>query len=79
MNFYKIRHKPTGLFYQPTRNGTNLSKRGKVYHLKPTLEHIKHCIRGTKRIASRFSDCERIPFIYADWEIVHFAVVEVKE
>lgn len=28
---YRIKHKPTGLYYQPAANGNNLSKRGKVY------------------------------------------------
>lgn len=36
MEIYKIKHKPTGLYYQPvnrtyTWNKTNLSKKGKIY------------------------------------------------
>lgn len=35
MKVYRLKHKPTGLYYQPVRgkygNQTNLSKRGKVY------------------------------------------------
>lgn len=31
MDLYRIKHKPTGLYYQPIRNGNNLSKHGKVY------------------------------------------------
>lgn len=31
MKPYRIRHKLTGLYYQPTVNGNNLSKTGKVY------------------------------------------------
>ena len=36
---YKIRHKPTGLFYQPIKGRwldekSNLSKRGKLYETK---------------------------------------------
>nr|DAK36197.1 MAG TPA: hypothetical protein [Caudoviricetes sp.] len=31
MKPYRIKHKPTGLYYQPTINGNNLSKTGKVY------------------------------------------------
>ena len=31
MKPYRIKHKPTGLYYQPTVNGNNLSKTGKVY------------------------------------------------
>ena len=32
MSLYRIKHKPTGLYYHPVRNGNNLSKIGKVYH-----------------------------------------------
>lgn len=31
MRPYRIKHKPTGLYYQPAINGNNLSERGKVY------------------------------------------------
>nr|DAS94500.1 MAG TPA: hypothetical protein [Crassvirales sp.] len=34
MKPYRIKHKPTGLYYQPTVNGNNLSKTGKVYLTK---------------------------------------------
>lgn len=34
MTPYRIKHKPTGLYYQPTVNGNNLSKKGKVYLTK---------------------------------------------
>lgn len=30
MNFYRIKHKPTGLYYKPG-SGNNLTKKGKVY------------------------------------------------
>ena len=28
---YRIKHKASGLYYQPTRNHSNLGKNGKVY------------------------------------------------
>lgn len=31
MKAYRIKHVPTGLYYQPARGGSNLSERGKVY------------------------------------------------
>lgn len=38
MDLYKLKHIPTGLYYQPVKgsygNGTNLSKRGKIYQTK---------------------------------------------
>lgn len=34
MKPYRIKHKASGLYYQPTVNGNNLSKTGKVYLTK---------------------------------------------
>lgn len=34
MKPYRIKHKASGLYYQPTCNGNNLSKTGKVYLTK---------------------------------------------
>lgn len=35
---YRIKHIPTGLYYQPRKyRGNNLSKNGKVYHKRPIL------------------------------------------
>lgn len=34
MKPYRIKHKVSGLYYQPTCNGNNLSKTGKVYLTK---------------------------------------------
>ena len=31
MKPYRIKHKPTGLYYKPSTRGTNLSREGKVY------------------------------------------------
>jgi len=46
MKLYRIKHKPTGLFYCPVRgfgeNKTNLSKNGKVYTKRPTFSHMSH-------------------------------------
>ena len=48
MNVYRIKHKPTGMYYAPTRrttrNGaylkTNLSKVGKLYTKRPVPERF---------------------------------------
>lgn len=34
MKAYRLKHIPTGLYYQPSKSGNNLSKRGKVYLTK---------------------------------------------
>lgn len=31
MKAYRLKHIPTGLYYQPTKGSSNLSKQGKVY------------------------------------------------
>lgn len=31
MKAYRIKHIPTGLYYQPAKGGSNLSEKGKVY------------------------------------------------
>lgn len=38
MKFYKILHKPTGLYYKP--GATHLATLGKVYAKKPNLQQI---------------------------------------
>jgi hypothetical protein len=39
MNFYKILHIPSGLYYKPSRDTTdlNVSKIGKVYNRRPSI------------------------------------------
>lgn len=38
MKVYKLLHKPTGLFYQPSKSNGNLSTKGKIYQNKPNVE-----------------------------------------
>ena len=42
MKFYKIKHKPTGLFYKPSRhrNKSNIGKNGKVYATKGSVKSV---------------------------------------
>lgn len=41
MKPYKLRHKPTGLFYQPKKHrGSHLSPRGKVYQTKTNILNL---------------------------------------
>ena len=37
MKPYRIKHRASGLYYQPTSNGNNLSKTGKVYLTKSNV------------------------------------------
>ena len=34
---YRIKNTKTGLYYQPVKNGNNLSKKGKVYQTKTNI------------------------------------------
>lgn len=47
MKVYKILHKPTGLYFTPSRGYGNLSTTGKIYARKPSLTV---CIGGSVRI-----------------------------
>lgn len=42
INLYRIKHKPTGFYYTPSKGSGNLSKKGKVYvGRKPSLDYVK--------------------------------------
>ena len=45
MKVYKIKHKPTGLFFTPSKGHGNLSKNGKIYPKKPRLEWAGDSVR----------------------------------
>jgi hypothetical protein len=57
MEPYKLRHIPSGLFYQPHKHlGSNLSKKGKIYQTK-----AHGLITSFKKLTSGFSP-ENISF-----------------
>ena len=91
MIFYRIRHKKSGLFYQPTRgrysSKTNLGPNGKVYAKKPSFEHIcspldvtdrQHEKFGIGELKTRSEWCSKyfMKFVRDDWEIVEYELVE---
>ena len=46
MDLYKIRHIPTGLFFKPSKGGSNFSVTGKVYvDKKPSLSWVSDSSR----------------------------------
>lgn len=59
---YKIRHRPTGLFYQNKKGRwahqtTHLNiKGGKIYSKKPKLDDIKHQITISLSLLKKFED-----------------------
>lgn len=50
MKPYKLKHTPTGLYYQPHKHrGSNLSKRGKIYQTKANILSIGYYSNGDTR------------------------------
>lgn len=61
MEAYRLKHIPTGLYYQPSKNGNNLSKRGKVYLTKANPLTMRGCgyIRIDVKVNSEvWRECE---------------------
>ena len=59
MKVYKILHIPTGLYFKPSNGGNNLSKKGKIYPIKPSLSWISSSIRIDFWNRSRISEDNR--------------------
>jgi hypothetical protein len=89
MTIWKIRHKPTGLFYKPSCRGskTQLSPTGKLYEArKPTLKSVgrfihvrKEQLDGTSckvEETGKYWHEARMPIVADDWEIVRYKMVE---
>jgi len=74
MKFYKILHKPTGLFYRPYAgpHAPNLVKRqGKVYERKPKIKQLGATY---KHPAEDYPYFERKEIIEEEWEVLEFEV-----
>ena len=87
---YKLRHKPTGLFYQPvkgrwSRDKSNLSKRGKIYETKqyPKDLHtggvtISESLQKQFNLVVRHTSYGNyLSTLESDWEIVKYNLIEV--
>jgi hypothetical protein len=92
MVVYKLRHKPTGLFYQPVRgrwskDKSNLSKRGKLYE---TRQYPKDLHTGGVNISETLIKEFNLTNIKnnqfgnylitnkEDWAVVEFELKEIK-
>lgn len=78
MTLYKIRHKPSGLFFKPSRYGSksNLSKNGKVYHRRPSLQHIGDIYHHPAELPKYPYYYETRRFVASEWEVVELNVEE---
>lgn len=88
---YKVRHKPTGLFYQPvkgrwTGSKSNLSKRGKLYETK---QYPKRLYTGGVQVSDNLAKEFKITLENKrygnylrtkeeDWEVVEYKLTEIK-
>lgn len=73
---FRIKHKPTGLYYKPSKyhSRSNLSKTGKVYHTKPNISHYLE----DYRLGYSYRECDKnerwnyktIQTKLEDWEII---------
>lgn len=75
MKFYKMRHKPTGLFYKPSKYHAkwNLSEKGKVYQTKPTVAWLGDVYYHPRK-TTKGTEYETRKVYKNDWEIVSFEV-----
>jgi len=73
MKAYKLKHVPTGLFFQPTKGAKkcNLSEVGKLYYKKPSHSYLKPYIRN--------KDGSKIKYNAYDWRLIGFSVRESRE
>lgn len=78
MKCYRLRHKPTGLFFKPSKYGSrsNLSEQGKLYvHGKPSIKSVgreyHHPSPGNNPFAISVLKVDP-----EDWEIVVYDFVE---
>ena len=89
--FFRLRHKPTGLFYIPCRKlweKNNLSAKGKIYTKVPnifltlkdifisTQVKVNYLPGAIRTFQNRAS--YQIPFSATDWELVTYEIKETE-
>ena len=84
---YKLRHKHTGLFFEPQKYHGNVSKNGKVYSNKkpprqsfimiPHGVEIENDFDITQLPKYRHQDCYKTEL--DDWEVISYTLTEIKE
>jgi len=90
MMVYKIKHIPTGRFYQPVVGGahrkTNISDRGKIYEVKPTLGRLNNGYNvveknpefgKSKRWQPRLVSLLK-KFVESEWKVITYEMVETE-
>ena len=68
MKPYKLKHIPTGLYYQPISNkGSHFSKRGKIYQTKNNILNLSYFSNGSPRKEIRI-EAHRDTLIYKEYK-----------
>ena len=75
---YKLRHKHTGLFFEPQQYHGNVSKNGKVYsNRRPARQsHITIPCDIRDEYDSQFHNAQTK---LDDWEVISYTLTEIKE
>lgn len=89
MEVYKVRHKPTGLFYQPTTGSyrdtkSNLSLSGKIYQSRKYPKDLhtggvnisRSLIKKYNPTYKETSRGNYLGSVETDWEVVTYKLVE---
>lgn len=76
---YRIKHKPTGLYFKPSRGESNLSSKGKIYTSLPSLkwtgdtirirfrgDAIKKLSKAKKILVNHFNLNEEFDYLWVD-------------
>lgn len=76
MNYvYKIRHKPSGLFYRPASR-CQLDIEGKSYTKKPAFSYLKQSLWLNSKMKAEFGlDTQTLYVDKSDFEICKFVIV----
>lgn len=80
---YKLRHKPSGLFFNPAYWQNKLDEKGRIYLKKPSLAKIGNVIRVSNQIAEKYKlktvdtpiGYKGLEVVSDEWEICEFAVI----
>lgn len=59
MVVYKILHKPTNLFFTPSKESGNFSKTGKIYEKKPSLGWLDETMRVKLYIRNKPNEVQK--------------------
>lgn len=61
MKFYRVKHIPTGLYYQPVQQNCHLSLKGKIYQRTPNLKNLTKLFIEFTGMAYWSSNFSKVP------------------